>query len=273
MHLRHRISLVHFLNAAPLGWSFAHGPHRHQFEVLQASPAKCADQLAGGEADVGLIPSIEYQRISNLRVIPGVAIAATNEVRSVLLVRPRGIVDIRSVALDTSSRTSVCLLKLLLQQWMGIHPEYVPHAPDVTEMLRSCDAALIIGDTALRCSTDEYEILDLAAAWKEWQGLPFVFAFWACRKEASDLPGIVEVFQQARDWGVSRIVEIADEYAKNLDLPAPFLERYLRQNLDHTMNSEHILGLQRFYRLAFDAGLIETLNPLRFVADREEDKH
>jgi chorismate dehydratase len=265
--LRLRISLVHFLNAAPLGWSFAHGPNQNQFQVLPASPAKCADQLAVGEADIGLIPSIEYQRIAGLRVIPGVSIAAINEVRSVLLVRPKGTSNIRSVALDTSSRTSVCLLKLLLQQRMGILPEYVPHEPDVGKMLRSCDAALIIGDEALRCSPDALEMVDLAAAWKEWQGLPFVFAFWGCREEVQGTPGIAGIFQQARDWGVSRIEEIAVAYAKILNLPAPFLERYLRQNLDHRMGSEHIQGLHRFYRLAFDAGLIESLAPLRFVED------
>lgn len=261
-----RISLVHFLNAAPLGWYFLHGPMRHRFEVLTASPAKCAQQLAAGEADIGVIPSIEYHRIPGLRVVPGVAIAASHEVRSVLMVRRPGAGAIRSVALDTSSRTSVVLLKLLLQCRMAIHPEFVPHEPQVADMLRSHDAALIIGDAALRCSPDQYDIMDLATAWRQWQGLPFVFAFWACRNKAVETPHLVEIFQEARDWGLARIGEIAAHYARNLDLPVAFLEGYLRRNLDHTMGPEHTQGLNTFYRLAFEARLIEALAPLRFVS-------
>jgi chorismate dehydratase len=260
-----RISLVHYLNAAPLGWYFLHGPKRSNFQVVPSSPAACAAQLAAGEADVGLIPSIEYQRIPGLRVIPGVSISARDEVRSVLMVRPRGLATVRSVALDTSSRTSVALLKLLLQYRLDIRPAFVPHEPRIAAMLRKCDAALIIGDAALRCTPEEYEILDLAAAWREWQGLPFVFAFWACRSEVQDTKGLSELFQEARDWGMARIGEIACEYARRLDLPAVLLEEYLRTNLDHTMGPDHLAGVNRFYRLAYDAGLIENLRPVQFV--------
>lgn len=260
-----RISLVHYLNAAPLGWYFLHGPKRHEFQVLPASPAKCAEQLAGGEVDIGLIPSIEYQRIPGLEVIPDVAIAASNEVRSVLLVRPPDRRIIRSVALDNSSRTSIALVKLLLKSRMGVEPEYVPHQPRIEEMLRRHDAALLIGDAALRCSPEEYDILDLAAAWRDWQKKPFVFAFWACREEAAVPDKLVDIFVEAKQWGLARIGEIAHCYARILDLPAEFLESYLRNNLDHHMGHEHRQGLERFYRLAFEAGLIDSLQPVRFL--------
>ncbi len=260
-----KISLVHYLNAAPLGWYFLHGPKRHEFEILSASPAKCADQLAGGEVDIGLIPAIEYQRIPNLVVIPDVAIAASNEVRSVLLVRRRDCRTIRSVALDTSSRTSVALVKLLLHSRIGIHPEFAPHEPQIAEMLQKHDAALLIGDAALRCSPDEYEIMDLAAAWRDWQGKPFVFAFWACRGDAVVPEDLVDIFVEAKRWGLARIEEIAACYAPTLDLPVDFLEGYLRHNLDHNMGQEHREGLERFYRLAFEAGLIERLQSVRFM--------
>jgi len=261
-----RISLVHYLNAAPLGWFFLHGPTRHQYQISPASPAECAEQLARGDVDVGLIPAVEYQRIPNLRVIPDVAIAASNEVRSVLLIRPKGAARIRSVAVDTSSRTSVALVKLLLTSRMGLHPEFVPHAPRVTEMLRKCDAALIIGDAALRCSPDEYQIMDLAAAWRDWQALPFVFAFWACGPRVSAPDNLVATFMEAKEWGLARIEEIAATYSRTLDLPAAFLEGYLRCNLDHHMGARHLEGLERFYRLAFEAGLIENHLPVRFMA-------
>jgi chorismate dehydratase len=260
-----RISLVHYLNAAPLGWYFLHGPDRAYFRVLPSSPASCADQLAAGEADIGLIPSIEYQRIPDLHVIPGVSISAIQEVRSVLLVRPHGLAEIQSVALDTSSRTSITLLKLLLEHRLNIRPKFVPHEPDLREMLRKCDAALIIGDAALRCAPEDYEILDLAAAWRAWQNLPFVFAFWACRQEVVATNGLAGLFQQAKDWGVAKIDDIAAEYSRRLQLPAAFLERYLRRNLDHTMSPEHVAGVNRFHRLAFESGLIDSLRPIRFV--------
>ena len=131
-----RISLVHFLNSAPLGWAFLHGPFRGQFDVVPASPAKCADQLAEGAADIGLIPSIEYQRMPNLQILPGISIASTGKVRSILMVKPKGKRAIRSVALDTSSRTSIALTKVLLQRKMGINPEYVPSSPDLAAMLQ-----------------------------------------------------------------------------------------------------------------------------------------
>ncbi len=242
-----------------------HGPLRRHYQVFSATPAKCAEQLALGEVDVGIIPSVEYQRIPNLHVIPEISIAAVDEVRSVLLVRPRGSTIIRSVALDISSRTSVVLLKLLLQHKMGLNPEFIPHEPDAARMLQRCDAALIIGDAALRCSAEEYDITDLAAAWRDWQSRPFVFAFWACREKAMAVEDLAGIFRDARDWGLSRMEEIAASYARTLSLPAPFLEQYLRCNLDHNMGPEHIEGLERFYRLAFDAGLTECQVPLRFV--------
>ncbi len=264
--LRLRISLVGFLNAAPLGWYFLHGPARDEFEVFPDTPARCAARLAAGEVDVGTIPSIEYQRIPGLQVMPGIAVAAQNEVRSVLLVQKREAPGIRKVALDTSSRTSVVLAKLLLQSRMGLRPEYVPHEPNVKEMLARCDAALIIGDTALRCTPEEFHVTDLAAAWREWQGKPFVFAVWACREKAAQRKDLAQLFLEAKNWGLERIEEIAAAYARALDLPAEFLERYLRYNLDHNLGPEHRDGLQRFYQLAFEAGFIGTPAPVRYLA-------
>lgn len=262
--MKPRISLVHYLNAAPLGWSFLYGPHRHQFEVILASPANCAQQLAGGEADIGTIPSIEYQRIPNLRIIPGIAIAALNAVRSVILVRHRGRA-IRSVALDTNSRTSVALLKLLLEAKMGLSPSYVHHTPDITEMMRVCDAALLIGDSALKVSSGEYEIVDLAQAWAEWQQRPFVFAVWACRSDAAIPDDIATVFHDARAWGLGRREQIAETFARNLSLPATFLREYLTENVNYDMGPSHVEGLERFYRLAYARGLISANQPIRFL--------
>ncbi len=260
-----RISLVHYLNAAPLGWSFLHGPLRGRFEVTLASPARCAGQLALGEVDLGTIPSIEYQRIPDLKIVPGIAIASTHRVRSVLMVRRRNAGKIRSVALDTNSRTSAALLTLLLRFRMGINPEFVHCDPNPSEMLRRCDAALIIGDAALQISSEEYDITDLAEAWVEWQQRPFVFALWACRGRANLPEDLVEVLWEAKRWGCASRREIAAEYARRLHLPADFLEQYLLKNMDYEMGEAHLQGLEKFYALAFEAGLLSELAAVRFL--------
>jgi chorismate dehydratase len=262
--LKLRVSLVHYLNAAPLGWSFLYGPHRDLFEVLLASPARCAEQLARGEADIGVIPSIEYQRIPNLRIIPGVAIAALNAVRSVIMVRHPGRA-IDSVALDTNSRTSVELLKLLLETKMGLSPRYVHHSPDIDEMMRECDAALLIGDAALKVGLGDFEIMDLARAWVEWQQRPFVFAVWACRGDVPMPDDVAATFQDARAWGLSRREDIVGAFARKLNLPEPFLREYLTENVNYDMGPSHVEGLERFYSLACARGDISEIQPLRFL--------
>jgi len=261
-----RISLVHYLNAAPLGWSFLHGPLKGRFEVTPSSPARCAEQLATGEVDVGIIPSIEYQRIPDLEVVPGIAIGATAKVRSVILVRYRNTHEVRSVALDTNSRTSVALATLLLRRKMRLNPEFVHRAPDPSAMLRECDAALIIGDAALKVSPEEYEITDLAEAWVEWQDKPFVFAVWACRRDRNLPDDLAAVLQEAKEWGCGVRREIAGEYGKRLGLPQGFLEEYLRHNVDYDMTARHVEGLERFYQLAFESGIISHLKPVRFLS-------
>ena len=260
-----RISLVHYLNSAPLGWAFIHGPFREAFEVFPSSPALCADQLAKGEVEIGLIPSIEYQRIPGLRIIPDVSISSLAEVRSILLVKPKGKKQIHSVALDISSRTSVALTKILLHQKFGIHPEFVTHPPDLHAMLDQCDAALLIGDAALKVSLADYETLDLAGEWAQWQQKPFVCAFWACRSDFPVPNDLNSIFLKAKAWGLERRDEIAEIYAKTLNLPARFLENYLEKNINFDLGADHIRGVEAFYRLAKQLDLIPEMAPLEFL--------
>lgn len=263
--MKMRLSLVHYLNSAPLGWAFLHGPFRGKYEVVPSSPANCADQLSSGEVDIGLIPSIEYQLIENLQIIPDISISSLSEVRSILLIRPKKQQTIHSVALDTSSRTSVALVRVLLEAKLGIHPRFVPCPPDLDLMLKRCDAALLIGDAALKVSLDSYDTKDLAAEWVEWQQKPFVCAFWACRREAAISPDLNSVFLEAKDWGLKRRSEIAGAYAELLALPTSFLEEYLINNIDYEMGAEHLDGLKKFYRLAHQQKLVPELRPLQFV--------
>jgi chorismate dehydratase len=263
-----RVSLVKYLNTAPLGWFFLHGPLKHHFEVTPATPAGCADQLARGEVDVGVIPSIEYQRIPDLRIIPGMSVSSGSRVRSVVMVRPAGR-KIRSVALDTSSRTSVVLLKLLLRHRMDLTPEFKPHPPDLAEMLEACDAALLIGDAALRLSTRELEVLDLAESWVQWQRRPFVFAVWACRRRDGLPENLTEIFQQAKEWGLKRRDELAEVYARRLKLSKDFLLKYLYENIDYSLEAPHREALETFYRLAVEDRLIDRAAPIRFLQESD----
>jgi chorismate dehydratase len=261
-----RISLVKYLNSAPLGWAFLHGPFRKHFEVIPSFPAVCADQLSKGEVDIGLIPSIEYQRISDLQIIPGISISSLASVRSLLSIRQKGAAAIHSVALDSTSRTSVALMKILLQAKMGLRPQYVPHPPDPFAMLKRCDTALLIGDSALKVNLDDYETMDLAESWVEWQKKPFVCALWACRTGVGLPADLISIFQEAKDWGLRRRDEIALAFSESLSLPVRFLEDYLRTNIDYDLGPEHIEGLQRFYELARQQHLIPGLQALRFVS-------
>ena len=261
-----KISLVHFLNSAPLGWGFLHGPYQNDFDVVPSTPSVCADRLARGEADIGLIPSVEYQRIPNLAIIPGISISSLKKVRSLLLIKPKGSNTIRSVAIDTSSRTSAALTRILLFETMGIQPEFVPHPPNPEKMLSICDAALLIGDPALQINIDDYDTVDLVEEWTQWQKKPFVCAVWACRKSVASHPGLLEAFHAAKEWGLQRFPEIARRYAESLNLSDRFLEDYLRYNINFDLDFEHVEGLHEFYQLAKKHGLIPSLRPLEFIS-------
>ena len=260
-----KISLVHFLNSAPLGWGFLYGPYKEGFEVIPSAPSICADQLAKGEADIGLIPSIEYQRIPDLAIIPGISISSLEKVRSLLFIKHKEKKEIHSVALDASSRTTVALTKILLNETMGLQPTFVAHPPDLEKMLVRCDAALLIGDAALRVNPDDYDAVDLVEEWKRLRKKPFVCAVWACRKGVKFPPDIVKTFHAAKEWGLQRFPEISAVYAKSLNLSSTFLEDYLKHNINFDLGPEHIEGLLDFYGLAAKHGLVQNLRPLEFI--------
>jgi chorismate dehydratase len=265
--LKLRVSFSGYLNSAPLGWSFLHGPLKDQFEVVESSPARCADLLAQGRADIALIPSVEYLRIPDLAIVPDIAVAACGPVRSVLLVAHRER-EIRTVAVDTCSRTSIVLLNLWLRSVLNAVPEFVPHEPDLVRMLDRCDAALLIGDSALSLPAGRYEIQDMAEAWVRWQEKPFVFALWACRAGNAEGDGLAPLIQEAKAWGLGMRRQIAEIYSRRLNLPAADLEDYLFRNVDYDLSDRHLEGLSRFYRLAEEGGLVPVAPQLRFLGGR-----
>ena len=182
-----RISAISFLNTAPLMWDFENGETaaqlRQHFDISYTVPSHCAEQLKEGSADIGIIPVAAYTVIPDLVIVPDVAIAAKNKVRSILLVSKVAIDKIRSVATDDSSRTSAALVEIYLRKFVGLDPGFTRQKPSLKEMLQWHDAALLIGDPALQARTDGYFVYDLAEEWKRWTGRPFVFAFWAVARQ------------------------------------------------------------------------------------------
>ncbi len=181
--LRARFGIVHYLNSWPLAWTFLRRQGPAWAEPVYLPPSRVADGLASGDLEVGLVPSAELQRIPGLAVVPGLCIASQHEVKSVLLVSQVPPERIRRVALDESSRTSAVLVQLLLAERHGVRPEVAPFRPELEAMLATADAALLIGDPALRVDRRGLHVVDLAAEWRALTGLPFVFAVWAVAKD------------------------------------------------------------------------------------------
>ncbi len=260
-----KVSFIEFLNAVPLGWGLLHGQSKDSVELFLDVPSQCAEKLARGEADVGLIPVIEYQRIPGLRVVPDIAIAAKHEVRSVLFVSKIPINQVSTVAVDSASRTSVALLRILLEKYY-LNPgvEFQPIDPNPDTVLSRHDAALVIGNPALKIRQGGLRVYDLAGEWKKFTGLPFVFAFWAVRS-GFHLGEQAALFHKSREAGMNSIREICSTYGERLQIPADEIKRYLLENLDYSLDEPNRRGLECFFSYAAELGIIDEVRPLEFV--------
>lgn len=252
-----RLGAVSYLNTGPL----VHGLDRQtdRFQIRFDVPARCAALLHENQVDLGLIPSIEYLHDAAYRIVPGVSIAADGEVASVALFSRKPAEEIRSIALDTSSRTSVALLKILCARRFGTQPSLVPAPPDLSSMVAACDAALVIGDNALFADHAALglEKIDLGLAWKALTGLPFVFAFWAGR------PGVVSAFDVealngARARGLHEVDLVAAKYFPGEPEKIRRGAEYLRQNVKYDLGSREVEGLRTFYALAAELGIVSA---------------
>lgn len=264
------VSAISFLNTAPLLWDFEHGAPRPQFRLDYTVPSACAEQLRAGAADVGIIPVAAYHGIPDLVVIPEVAIATRRTVRSIVLVSKVPIDDIRSVAADTSSRTSVLLARLLFRKWHGGDREFTAMSPDLGAMLAKCDAALLIGDPALTVSRSQYLVYDLAEEWHRLTGKSFVFAFWAVRREAlAQAPAeLALTFQRSRDHGLepANLAQLGREWAPRVGLSEAEVVSYLTENIDYSLDAENLAGMELFFRYAAEAGLLAQARQVEFLA-------
>ena len=288
-----RISIVEYLNTAPLVWGFTEGPLAGKYDLSFAVPSLCAESLRSGQSDIGIIPAIEYQRMEGMVALSGMSIAAKREVRSLLVVGKRPIEMAKRIALDKSSRSTAALVRLLAKDYWKISPEFVDAVPDPSEMLKQADAALVIGDPALRislkmdalsgktpagdqqcCQGDPDElpvpgfetlfVYDVAHLWREMTGKPCVLAIWVGRRDAFT-PEVIADFKASKRYGLERVREISEAASVKLDLPARALERYIVENINFDLDEENLAGLKLYFEKAAAAGLIDRARPLEFA--------
>jgi chorismate dehydratase len=253
-----RLGAVSYLNAEPTVYGLEREPG---FRVERDLPARVAERLHAGEVDLGLVPSIEYA-FGRYAIVPGVAIASRGPVRSVRLFHRGPIEAVKRIALDTSSRASAGLVRVLLHARLGRDPEYVAMAPGLEAMLRSADAALLIGDPALDLVSD-VDALDLGEEWTRLTGLPFVYAFWAGPEGAMDRAGVARL-QEALASGLASLAEIAGRQAQGDAARAATYEAYLRESISYRLGEPERAGLLEFYRRAHALSLIPAVPELRF---------
>jgi chorismate dehydratase len=272
---RLRISAISYLNTAPLMWDFDHGNAascaRSNFDISYTLPSQCAVSLGEGSADIGIIPAAAYTSIPDLAILPGVAIASRRAVRSILLVSKVPLEKIQTVALDTSSMTSVALTKVLFAKWWGGSRTFTAMAPDIEQMLDKHDAGLVIGDPALKIDRSRYFTYDLAEEWIRLTGKPFVFAFWAARQAAlQDAPcdlDLATVFQESRDHGLlpESLDRIGSEWALRLGVSQDEVKSYLSENIHYSLDPDCLDGMQLFFRFAHECGALPSAPPLCFL--------
>jgi chorismate dehydratase len=290
-----RISIVQYLNTAPLVWGFTNGSLRGKYDLSFTVPSLCADALRHGAADIAIIPAIEYQRMDDLVILPDMAIASQHSVRSLLIISKKPIEDARSIALDRSSRSTQALAKILCDRRWKIAPKFFELPPDADAMLQQADAALLIGDPALRLSiqiaasakpgasgeqvcsagsagisdAETLHVYDVVEEWRKMTNLPAVLAVWAARFDVAS-PDVVEDFQASRDFGLKNIDEISRQAARELALPLRELQRYLTENIDFTLGEANLRGLTAYFAFAATLGLIPQRNTVAIAAARNK---
>jgi chorismate dehydratase len=263
-----RISASSYSNTAPLVWSFLYGTRRSSIElIMDTAPARSAELLRQRRVDAALVPVIEYQRIENVLLIPDVCVGARERVRSVCLVTDGcPLENVKTVALDVSSKTSAALTKIIFREFYGFEPDYAEAKPDLDAMLASADCALLIGDPSLTIDESRYRKFDLAETWKSFTGFGFVFAMWMARAEKVDIVRQID-FAAARDEGLKHLDEIIANYETEIALSRKDFKKYLSENISYEIDESMQLGLELYFRLANKNGLLEGCKPLEFLGD------
>ena len=269
---RVRIAAIRFLNPAPLMWDFEHPPLNtalaQRYQIDWMLPAECADRLANGTADIGLIPIAALATTPGLRILPCCTIASKGRVRSLLLVRRahQPISALRSVAADTASRTTIAYSRILFHKWGNPQVPFLPMAADLDSMLDRADAAILIGDPALLAleeranrferTGEELVYHDLAEEWRTQTGLPFVSAVWGVSGSHPLDESISEDFIRSRDHGLQNIEALAAEWSHKLPISEQTIRTYLTANIHYVLDEECMEGMRGFFRMAAEVGVL-----------------
>jgi predicted solute-binding protein len=245
-----RVCAVSYLNTVPLVWGMLHGKQQGLFDLFFRIPADCADLVASGQADIGIIPCFELLR-NRYGMVPGLGIASRGPVRSILLVSKVPAAGIRTLAADSSSRSSVALARILLAEKFGGSPEVTRHEPQLEAMLTEADAALVIGDPALRLdpATLPFYVYDLGREWSEFTGLPMVYAVWA-GPERFITPEVSRAFQESCRDGLRSLEEIAIAESPARGITVELGRQYLQQNLICELDADCMRGLDAYLAYA-----------------------
>lgn len=262
-----RIAASSYLNTAPLIWSFLHGSRQDAVQLFtDKAPARCAEMLRNGDVDAALVPVIEYQRIPEIAIIPDVCVGSRAAVRSVVIAsKQNNLKKVKRVALDDSSRTSVALVKIIFREFLGFEPEWQTSSPDIRSMLAHNDAALIIGDPAMKIPREKFRVFDLATLWHDFTGLGFVFAMWMARTNSAEQARAID-FPAARDEGLANLNDIARRNA-NQTLTAEEIGDYLTRNIAFQLDEDMLKGLQLFFDLARKHRLIDETKHPKFIGE------
>jgi chorismate dehydratase len=267
-----RIAAIRFVNPAPLMWDFEHPPLNDQlasrYRIDYMSPSECADRLAGGTADIGLVPVASLAVTPGLRILPGCTIASKRRVRSLLLVRRahQPLATLRTVAADTASRTTIAHARILFHHWGNSSIEFIPMPGDLDTMLDRAEAAIVIGDPALLAleeranreerTGEELVYHDLAEEWRAFTGLPFVSAVWGIACSSALDEDIAKDLIRSRDHGLRNVNALAAEWAARLPLPEDVLHSYFTANIHYILDDECLEGMRCFFRKAAELGIL-----------------
>ena len=229
---------------------------------MDNAPARSAQLLAEDRVAAALVPVIEYQRIADVLLVPSVCVGAREKVKSVCLVtKGKDLRDVKSVALDVSSKTSATLAQIIFREFLNVEPEYKTTQPAIETMLAKSDCALLIGDPALTIDETKYRKFDLVELWRSFTGFGFVFAMWMTRDKNCEID-----FAAARDEGLSHLDEIISNYKNQIKLSREDFKKYLAENISYSIDENMQKGLELYFQLAHKNGLTEKLKPLEMAA-------
>jgi chorismate dehydratase len=269
---RIRIAAIDFLNPAPLMWDFEHPPLETplacRYRIDRMMPSQCADRLASGDSDIGLVPIAALAATPGLRILPGCVIASKGKVRSLQLVRraSQPLAAVRSVAADTASRATLAYARILFNKWGNAEVPFVPMAADLDAMLERADAAIVIGDPALLAleeranrferTGEELVYHDLAEEWHTLTGLPFVSAVWGVARGSFLDERIAGDFIQSRIHGLQNIEALAAEWSRRLPISEATIRTYLRTNIHYVLDEGCLEAMRVFFRMAAECGVL-----------------